>query len=199
MTKTLLVTGGCGFIGANFVRHMLAKVPEVRIVNLDKLTYAGNLANLADISGNPRYRFVHGDICDAPLVERLFAHENPDVVVHFAAESHVDRSIYGPGTFVQTNVVGTFVLLEAARKTWINGHKKDSSRRFLHISTDEVFGSLGVSGFLPKRPLTTPVLPIRPARLPLIIWSAPISIPTACPRSSPTAPTTTDRTSFPKN
>ena len=147
MTKTLLVTGGCGFIGTNFIRYLLAKAPEVRIINLDKLTYAGNLANLADVCGNSRYRFIHGDICDAVLVERLFAEENPDALVHFAAESHVDRSIYGPEAFVQTNVVGTFVLLEAARNAWLGASAKDSARRFLHVSTDEVYGSLGPSGY----------------------------------------------------
>ena len=118
--KNILVTGGCGFIGSNFVRLCLARCPAVRLVNLDKLTYAGNLENLADIAADPRYRFVKGDIGDANLVEQLFAEEAIDMVVHFAAESHVDRSIEGPAPFIQTNIVGTFTLLEAARKAWLS-------------------------------------------------------------------------------
>ncbi|NLC71945.1 MAG: dTDP-glucose 4,6-dehydratase [Desulfuromonadaceae bacterium] len=147
MTKTLLVTGGCGFIGANFVRYLLNREADVRIVNLDKLTYAGNLSNLADVAADSRYRFVHGDICDAGLVGGLFAEEKPEAVVHFAAESHVDRSISGPSAFVQTNVVGTFTLLEAARNAWLDGSAEASLRRFVHVSTDEVYGSLGATGY----------------------------------------------------
>jgi dTDP-glucose 4,6-dehydratase len=146
MTRTLLVTGGCGFIGANFIRYLLKKGTDLRIVNLDKLTYAGNLANLAGLEKDPRYCFVHGDICDAELVERLFREENPTSVVHFAAESHVDRSIAGPSAFIQTNVMGTFTLLEAARNAWLVSSPADSSCRFLHVSTDEVYGSLGPCG-----------------------------------------------------
>jgi dTDP-glucose 4,6-dehydratase len=143
----LLVTGGCGFIGSNFVRHCLEQCPEIRLVNLDKLTYAGNLASLGDLDDDPRYRFVRGDICDGALVERLFAEEAIDAVVHFAAESHVDRSIEGPAPFIQTNIVGTFTLLEAARKAWFAGSRtSDSGFRFLHVSTDEVYGSLGETG-----------------------------------------------------
>ncbi|MBR5346777.1 MAG: dTDP-glucose 4,6-dehydratase [Deltaproteobacteria bacterium] len=141
--KTLLVTGGCGFIGSNFVRFALNHHLAENLVNLDKLTYAGNLANLADVASDPRYRFVKGDITDTALVRGLFEETQPDAIVHFAAESHVDRSIVGPGDFVQTNIVGTFTLLEAARAAW---GKETAQRRFLHVSTDEVYGSLGETG-----------------------------------------------------
>jgi dTDP-glucose 4,6-dehydratase len=130
----LLVTGGAGFIGSAFVRYVLGADPESRIVNLDKLTYAGNLENLEPVAGNPRYRFVEGDICDDSLVGSLVADEKPDAIVHFAAESHVDRSILSPEPVIQTNLRGTFTLLEAARRHGIG--------RFVHISTDEVYGSL---------------------------------------------------------
>jgi dTDP-glucose 4,6-dehydratase len=129
----ILVTGGAGFIGSAFVRMAIADT-DLQVVNLDKLTYAGNLENLAPIDGNERYRFVHGDICDADLVEATFAEERPDAVVHFAAESHVDRSILSPEPVIRTNFQGTFTLLEAARR-----HK---IARFVHVSTDEVYGSL---------------------------------------------------------
>lgn len=130
----LLVTGGAGFIGSNFIRYMLGKYPEVEIVNLDLLTYAGNPENLKEFENDPRYRFAKGDITDASLVDSLIA--ECDVIVHFAAESHVDRSILGPEAFVRTNVLGTFTLLEAARKY---------NKRFHHVSTDEVFGALAPS------------------------------------------------------
>ncbi|HQZ44486.1 MAG TPA: dTDP-glucose 4,6-dehydratase [Usitatibacteraceae bacterium] len=139
---TILVTGGAGFIGSNFVLDWLGREAGP-VVNLDKLTYAGNLANLASISADPRHRFVHGDIADQPAVEALLAAHRPRAIVHFAAESHVDRSIHGPGEFVQTNVLGTFRLLEAARGHWqsLTGQERESFR-FLHVSTDEVYGSL---------------------------------------------------------
>ena len=139
----ILVTGGAGFIGANFVLDWLAQSEE-SVINLDKLTYAGNPENLASLKDDPRYIFVHGDIGDAGLVERLLAEHRPRAVVNFAAESHVDRSIHGPEDFIQTNVVGTFHLLEAVRGYWSNlaGTEK-SAFRFLHVSTDEVYGSLG--------------------------------------------------------
>ena len=136
--NALLVTGGAGFIGSNFVRYWLAQHPQDQVINLDALTYAGNLQSLRDVEDNPHYRFVHGDICDRPLLEQLFAKEGIDRVVHFAAESHVDRSISGPDGFIRTNVEGTFALLETVRKLWSN----DADRRFLHVSTDEVYGSL---------------------------------------------------------
>jgi len=158
--KNILVTGGCGFIGSNFVRLCLECCPDIRLVNLDKLTYAGNLANLADIASGPRYRFVRGDICDAGLVGRLFEEEQIDTVVHFAAESHVDRSIEGPAEFIQTNIIGTFTLLEAARKAWLSASPLTAhSSRFLHVSTDEVYGSLGETGLFTE---TTPYDPRSP-------------------------------------
>ena len=129
-----LVTGGAGFIGSAFIRLALGGGWARRVVNLDKLTYAGNLENLAGVQADPRYRFVHGDICDTRLVERLLEEERPDAIIHFAAESHVDRSILGPEAFIETNVRGTFSLLEAARKAGV--------ARFLHVSTDEVYGSI---------------------------------------------------------
>ena len=145
--KNVLVTGGCGFIGSNFVRLALEKLPQARIVNLDKLTYAGNPANLKDIEQSPRYRFVLGDICDQELLEKVFAEESIDAVVHFAAESHVDRSIEGPAEFIQTNILGTFSLLETARKSWLSSPQSPAPNpRFLHVSTDEVYGSLGDTG-----------------------------------------------------
>jgi dTDP-glucose 4,6-dehydratase len=142
--KTLLVTGGAGFIGTNFIRHVLTERPNWRLVNLDALTYAGNLANFQDLAPDPaaRHRFVHGAIQDSALLDQLFSEEHLDAVVHFAAESHVDRSIFGPEAFVETNVVGTFRLLEASLKQWESrGKPKDFC--FLHISTDEVYGSRG--------------------------------------------------------
>ncbi len=129
----ILVTGGAGFIGSAFVRMAIAQT-DARIVNLDKLTYAGNLGNLAEVQGNERYRFVHGDICDQALVDSILAGEKPQAIVHFAAESHVDRSILSPEPVFQTNLRGTFTLLEAARR--------HGTARFVHVSTDEVYGSL---------------------------------------------------------
>ncbi len=143
MKKTVLVTGGCGFIGVNCIRLLLAQHPEWRVINLDKLTYAGNLQSLTEVSSHPNYTFIKGDICDAALVDRIFQEQQLDTVVHFAAESHVDRSITGPAQFIQTNIVGTFTLLEAAKNYWLDS----SACRFLHVSTDEVFGSLGPTGF----------------------------------------------------
>ena len=125
---TMLVTGGAGFIGSNFIRHMLTEHPDTRIVNLDALTYAGNLENLRDVAGNPNYTFVHGDICDPGAVAAVFQNHPIETVVHFAAESHVDRSIADGSTFVRTNVLGTFTLLDYALKHGV--------RRFIHVSTD---------------------------------------------------------------
>lgn len=141
--KRALVTGGAGFIGSNFVRHWLVAKPEVRIVNLDALTYAGSMRNLDGLPGAERHSFVRGDICDAGLVARLLREHEIDTIVHLAAESHVDNSIAGPAAFVQTNVVGTFTLLDAARRYWLEEKRWDATRcRFHHVSTDEVFGSL---------------------------------------------------------
>jgi dTDP-glucose 4,6-dehydratase len=157
--RRILVTGGCGFIGANFVRLLLADYPGWRVINLDKLTYAGNLQNLEGIEESEQYRFVKADICDKKAMEQLFVQEQIDFVVHFAAESHVDRSITGPAAFIQTNIVGTFTLLEAARKTWLGGEWKGNAPRFLHVSTDEVYGSLGTTGMFTE---TTPFDPRSP-------------------------------------
>ncbi|MCB2216778.1 dTDP-glucose 4,6-dehydratase [Desulfofustis glycolicus] len=145
--RIVLVTGGCGFIGCNFVRLVRQRLPQWRVINLDKLTYAGNLQSLADLPEGDEYRFVLGDISDRALVARLFAEEAIDTVVHFAAESHVDRSIVGPDEFIATNIGGTFSLLQAAREQWAKAPTADgASRRFLHVSTDEVYGSLGETG-----------------------------------------------------
>jgi dTDP-glucose 4,6-dehydratase len=139
---TLLVTGGAGFIGSNFVLDWIEQVGEP-VVNLDALTYAGNLQNLASLEGDVRHTFVHGDICDRALVDRLLAEHRPRAVVHFAAESHVDRSIHGPGAFMRTNVDGTFTLLEAVRGFWSAlPEAAKTAFRFHHVSTDEVYGSL---------------------------------------------------------
>ena len=156
--KTILVTGGAGFIGSNFIRYLLGPGGfKGRVVNLDKLTYAGNLENLLDIERayKGRYNFVKGDICDFKLLARLFKKYKFDGVAHFAAESHVDRSIFGPKDFIETNIHGTFALLETARQAWAG--RKDA--RFHHISTDEVYGSLGRTG---KFKETTPYDPRSP-------------------------------------
>jgi dTDP-glucose 4,6-dehydratase len=141
--ETILVTGGAGFIGSNFVLQWLASESS-NVINLDKLTYAGNPANLAEISHDKRYRFLQGDICDRELIAELLITHRPRAIVHFAAESHVDRSIHGPDDFVRTNVNGTFSLLEEARAYWSGLAESDRAVfRFLHVSTDEVYGSLG--------------------------------------------------------
>jgi dTDP-glucose 4,6-dehydratase len=142
MKNTILVTGGAGFIGSNFVLDWIAS-ETASVVNLDKLTYAGNLQNLESITGNPRHIFVRGDIGDADIIGKLLAEHQPRAIVNFAAESHVDRSIHGPGEFIQTNIVGTFHLLEATRAYWGSLNEEDKKNfRFLHVSTDEVYGSL---------------------------------------------------------
>ncbi len=151
MAKTVLVTGGCGFIGVNFVRLLLEQYPDWQVINLDKLTYAGNLQSLQGVNEHPNHHFVKGDICDGELVEDLFSNHSIDTVVHFAAESHVDRSITGPAEFIQTNIVGTFTLLEAARKQWLATGADFSHCRFLHVSTDEVYGSLGATGYFTEQ------------------------------------------------
>jgi dTDP-glucose 4,6-dehydratase len=139
----LLITGGAGFIGSHVVRRFVRNYPQYSIVNLDALTYAGNLANLADVQGASNYRFVKGDITDKGFIQQLFREEQFDGVIHLAAESHVDRSISGPDAFIQTNVVGTANLLNAAVENW-KGNM--DGKRFYHVSTDEVFGSLGAEG-----------------------------------------------------
>ncbi|MEP2651487.1 MAG: dTDP-glucose 4,6-dehydratase [Paraglaciecola sp.] len=145
-TKVLLVTGGAGFIGANFVLYWMQNNPEYTVIVLDALTYAGNRENLASVESNEKFVFVKGDICDTPLVESLLAEYQADIIVHFAAESHVDRSIIGPDTFIETNIIGTYSLLKAAKKVWVDlpkaKGKEPLKHRFHHVSTDEVYGSL---------------------------------------------------------
>lgn len=141
--RKILITGGAGFIGSHVVRRFVNNYPDYQIVNLDKLTYAGNLANLTDIEDKPNYRFVKADITDAPVINELFATENFDAVIHLAAESHVDRSITDPLAFVMTNVIGTVNLLNAAKEFWKGNY---NSKRFYHVSTDEVYGALGETG-----------------------------------------------------
>jgi dTDP-glucose 4,6-dehydratase len=162
--KNMLITGGAGFIGCNFIRLLLEKTPDFlgRIINLDALTYAGNAASLADIAEKygGRYIFERGDICDRSLVESLFEKYDVDAVVHFAAESHVDRSILGPEAFIKTNVMGTFTMLDAARNCWLrSGGGSRGDVLFHHISTDEVYGSLGETGYFSE---TTPYDPRSP-------------------------------------
>jgi len=142
--KTILVTGGAGFIGANFVHYLLGRYDDVHVINLDALTYAGNPDNLRSVEHDPRYRFVKGDIRDIDVITALFKEYEIDTVAHFAAESHVDRSITEPDQFVQTNVLGTHTLLRAAKSSW---EKAFENKRFLHVSTDEVYGSLGPGGY----------------------------------------------------
>ena len=159
--RSVLVTGGAGFIGSNFVRYLLGVEPEVRIITLDALTYAGSLENLTELPDPQRHTFVEGSICDRVLVDELLRRHQIDTIVHFAAESHVDRSIIGPETFVQTNLVGTFTLLEGARRFWLE--ESLSSRdavRFHHVSTDEVFGALAPGE--PAWDETTPYEPHSP-------------------------------------
>lgn len=141
--KNVLVTGGAGFIGSNFVRFILDREPDIQLINLDALTYAGSLENLKDLPGADRHQFIKGDICDAELIKKVLKKYQIDTIIHFAAESHVDRSILGPMPFVQTNVVGTTTLLEEARRYWLTpGSQQTDKVRFHHISTDEVFGAL---------------------------------------------------------
>jgi dTDP-glucose 4,6-dehydratase len=140
--EKILVTGGAGFIGANFVHFWLKNYPDSRIVVLDALTYAGNRANLLAVEGRENFRFVHGDIKDYDLVLNLLRDEQIDTLVHFAAESHVDRSIHGPDEFIDTNVIGTHVLLKAAKAVWLDGSQAPRTHRFHHVSTDEVYGTL---------------------------------------------------------
>ena len=154
--KKILITGGAGFIGSHVVRRFVNSYPEYQVVNLDKLTYAGNLANLEDIQDKPNYRFVKGDIVDAAFIETLFTEEKFDAVIHLAAESHVDRSITSPLDFVMTNVVGTVNLLNAAKKHWQGNY---SNTRFYHVSTDEVYGTLGEDGLFTEETAYDPHSP----------------------------------------
>ncbi len=156
---TVFITGGAGFIGSALIRLLIAESDWI-VVNIDKLTYAGNLESLAAVADSPRYRFAHADICDRAAMDALFAEHQPAGIIHLAAESHVDRSIHGPGDFVQTNITGTYILLEAARRYWsgLSGEAK-ARFRFHHVSTDEVYGSLGDTGLFTE---TTPYQPNSP-------------------------------------
>lgn len=161
MPKNILITGGAGFIGSNFVRYMLQVEPQVELVNLDALTYAGSLENLKDLPDPRRHTFVHGDICDRDLVDNLIRSNQIDTIVHFAAETHVDRSILGPAQFVQTNITGTFTLLEAVRQYWLAERAIPLQNvRFHHVSTDEVYGTLEPDD--PPFTETTPYAPNSP-------------------------------------
>lgn len=157
--KTCLVTGGAGFIGSNFIRYMLKKHKDIQIINLDRLTYAGNLENLKEIENDLCYTFIRADICDREAVCRLFDAHDIDTVVHFAAESHVDRSISDPCEFIRTNVLGTAALLDAARRAWEKNGRYKPGKLFLHVSTDEVYGSLGETGYFTEE---TPLAPRSP-------------------------------------
>jgi dTDP-glucose 4,6-dehydratase len=157
--KNYLVTGGAGFIGSNFIHYMLNKYKDIKIINLDVLTYAGNLENLKAVEDNPNYIFVHGDICDKELVAGIFREHDIDYVVNFAAESHVDRSIREPEVFVKTNVLGTTNLLNSAKESWQNSEGFKNGKKFLQVSTDEVYGSLGDTGYFME---TTPLDPHSP-------------------------------------
>ena len=161
MTTTYLVTGCAGFIGTNFVYYMLRKYSDIRIINLDKLTYAGNLENLKDIENDKRHIFVHGDICDKELVASLLAQYDPDYVINFAAESHVDRSIANPEIFVETNVMGTVNLLQRCKDAWYDAENRTwkEGKKYLQVSTDEVYGALGATGYFTE---TTPLSPHSP-------------------------------------
>ena len=163
MSATILITGGAGFIGSNFVPYFCEKYPDYRIINLDKLTYAGNLDNLKECEKMNNYTFVQGDICDRALIEKLFADNDIRGVIHFAAESHVDNSIKNPGAFIKTNIEGTFNLIDVAFRHWMTGPGQVKAGyencRFHHISTDEVYGALGQTGFFTEK---TPYAPNSP-------------------------------------
>jgi dTDP-glucose 4,6-dehydratase len=145
--KTYLITGGAGFIGSNFIHHMFNNYFDIKIINLDKLTYAGNLDNLKKLNSKLNYTFIHGDICDKELVETIFSANDIDYVINFAAETHVDRSINDPEPFVKTNVLGTVTLLNASKNAWLTDNSFKKGKKFLQISTDEVYGSLGETGY----------------------------------------------------
>ena len=191
---TIIVTGGAGFIGSNFVFHMLKEHPDYRIVCLDKLTYAGNLSTLAPVMDNPHFRFVKADICDREAVYKLFEEEHPDMVVNFAAESHVDRSIEDPGVFLQTNIIGTATMMDACRKYGI--------QRYHQVSTDEVYGDLPLDRpdlfFTEETPITPPA-PTPAPRLPPTCWCRRITGPMVCLLPSAAAPTTTGPITSPRS
>ena len=197
--ENLMVTGGCGFIGSNFIRYLLEQSDfQGRIINVDTLTYAGNPENLKGVAKTwpGRYAFVRADICDLEAMKKIFAEYGIDGICHFAAESHVDRSIKRPDSFIFSNIIGTFNLLEIARGLG------DTFQIFHHISTDEVYGSLGPEGLFTEETPYRPNSPIRPRRRPRTIWFVPIMKPSACPRPCRIVPITTGpissrRNSFP--
>jgi dTDP-glucose 4,6-dehydratase len=192
----LIVTGGAGFIGSAVCRHLINDT-DAEVINVDKLTYAGNLESLGDASGSPRYRFVKGDICDEAALESLFAQTSPTAVLHLAAESHVDRSITGSRSFIDTNIVGTYKLLETARRYWsgLSGGAKENFR-FLHVSTDEVYGSLGSHGLFSETTAYAPSSPYAASKAAsehlAIAWVRTYGLP----GSSQIAPTIMALTSF---
>lgn len=211
----LLITGGAGFIGSAVIRHVIQNT-EDEVVNLDKLTYAGNLESLAEVNDNGRYTFEQVDICNRTEVDRVLKEHQPDAIMHLAAESHVDRSIDGPADFIETNIVGTYTLLEAARQYWQTLETdRRKNFRFHHISTDEVYGDLGSIPSPPagegqgergafhhysqKKPPTIQAHHTRPAKPAQTISSAPGTGRMGCPYWSPTAPTTTAPTTFPRS
>lgn len=158
--STVLVTGGAGFIGSNFIKLLLNEHPDYKIINLDVLTYAGNLKNLRDIENNSNYLFIRGNICDSSLIEKIFSKYEPEIIVNFAAESHVDRSIEAPKIFLDTNIIGTYTLLETARKFWQpKANSQKLTARFVQVSTDEVYGELGSEGYFTE---DTPLAPNSP-------------------------------------
>ncbi len=157
--KTILVTGGAGFIGSNFIHELIEGESDFNIINYDCLTYAGNLENLQSLEKQPNYKFVKGDICDKKVLQKVFEENEVDYVVHFAAESHVDRSIGDPSIFLHTNIIGTFNILQAAYNCWNEDPKSMEQKRFIHVSTDEVFGSLGKEGLFREE---TPYQPNSP-------------------------------------
>ena len=190
----IIVTGGAGFIGSNFIFHMLKKYPDYRIVCLDCLTYAGNLSTLAPVMDNPNFRFVKESITDREAVYKLFEEEHPDMVVNFAAESHVDRSIENPEVFLDTNIKGTAVLMDACRKYGI--------KRYHQVSTDEVYGDLPLDRpdlFLPKRLRSTPAARTAPPKQVLTFWFWLTIVLMVCLLPSAAAPTTMDRIISRKN
>ncbi|WP_346883830.1 dTDP-glucose 4,6-dehydratase [uncultured Algibacter sp.] len=162
-TKSFLITGGAGFIGSNFITYFLNKYDNIKIVNLDKLTYAGKLFNLKEVNSNKNYTFIKGDICDRLLIEQLFKEYDFNGVIHFAAESHVDNSIKNPSTFIDTNITGTYNLLDIAKNHWMDSPQKIKENhinsRFHHISTDEVYGSLGTEGLFTEQTSYAPNSP----------------------------------------
>ena len=164
--KNILITGGAGFIGSHVIRLFVTRYPDYKIVNLDALTYAGNLENLKDVDFLPNYKFEKVNILDAGELQRVFTEHDITDVIHLAAESHVDRSIHSPLDFVYTNIVGTVNLLNAAKTHWAGAFE---NKLFYHVSTDEVYGALGSTGFLPKQLLIIPTLLIRPVKLRPII------------------------------